>query len=285
GGGRRVLEGTTNMKNFLKVVIFSLLVIGFFASFSNFGIPQIQPAPPPKEEKLELGAMTMDQFVALGDKIFNGKGTCTLCHNPVGGRAPLLDRAATVADERLADARYKGEAKSAEEYLYESMVKPSAYVVAGFGKAGTNDTESPMPDASAGSIRLSQAEINAVIAYLQDLSGVDVTVKIPTEVAEEEKAAEEKAPAKRAPVSTPDKLMAQFACTACHKVGEQGGQLGPDLTQIGAKRDKEYIRRAILDPNADVAEGFAPGLMPANYGDQLYAKELEMLVGYLAGLK
>jgi mono/diheme cytochrome c family protein len=273
------------MKNFLKVVIFSLLVIGFFASFSNFGIPQIEPAPPPKEEKLELGAMTMDQFVALGDKTFNGKGTCTLCHNPVGGRAPLLDRAAMAVTERLADARYKGKATNVEEYFYESMVRPSAYVVAGFGKVGSGDTESPMPDASAGSARLSDAEIKAVIAYLQDLSGVDVTVDIPTKVAEEEEAGEKKAAAKRAPVSTPDKLIAQFACTACHKVGEQGGQLGPDLTQIGAKRDKEHIRRAILDPNADVSEGFAPGLMPANYGDQLYAKELEMLVAYLAGLK
>ncbi|MFQ5993431.1 MAG: c-type cytochrome [Nitrospiraceae bacterium] len=273
------------MKNFLKVVIFSLLVIGFFAGFSNFGIPQIEPAPPPKEEKFDLGAMTMEQFVALGEKVFNGKGTCTLCHNPVGGRAPMLNHAATVAAERLADARYQGEAKNAEEYLYESMVKPSAYVVVGFGKAGTGDTESPMPDTSTGSIRLSEAEIKAVIAYLQDLSGVDVTVEIPTEVAEEEEAVEQKAAAKRVPVGTPDKLIAQFACTACHKFGEQGGQLGPDLTHIGGQRDKEYIRRAILDPNAEVAEGFVPGLMPGNYGDQLYAKELEMLVGYLAGLK
>lgn len=273
------------MKNFLKVVIFSLLVIGFFAGFSNFGIPQIEPAPPPKEEKFDLGTMTMDQFVALGDKIFKGKGTCTLCHNPVGGRAPMLDRAATVAIERLADARYQGEAKNAEEYLYESLVKPSAYVVPGFGKAGTGDTESPMPDASTGSIRLAEAEIKAVIAYLQDLSGVDVTVEIPTAIAEEEKPVEPKAEAKRALLGTPDKLIAQFACAACHKFGEQGGQLGPDLTHIGAQRDEEYIRRAILDPNAEVTEGFAPGLMPANYGDQLYAKELEMLVGYLAGLE
>lgn len=272
------------MKNFLKVVVFSLLVISFFAGFSNFGIPQLKPAPPPKEEKLELGSMTMDQFIALGERIFNGKGTCTLCHNPVGARAPLLDKAGVVATERMADPRYKGEAKNVEEYLYESMVKPSAYVVAGFGKAGTNDTVSPMPDASAGSIRLSEAELKAVIAYVQDISGVDVTVEIPTEIGEEKKVAEEKV-AKRPPTNTPQELIAQFACGACHKVAGQGGVIGPDLTHIGAERDKEYLRRAILDPNAEVAKGFAPGLMPANYGDQLYAKELEMLVVYLAGLK
>ncbi len=142
-----------------------------------------------------------------------------------------------------------------------------------------------MPDASAGSIRLSEAELKAVIAYLQDSSGVDVTVTIPTAVeADETRAAEEK-PAKRAPANSAEEVMAQFACIACHKVAGQGGVIGPDLSQIGATRDSEYLRRAILDPNAEVAEGFAPGMMPPNYGEQLYAKELEMLVSYLAGLK
>ena len=272
------------MSNFLKVVVFSLLVIAFFAGFSNFGVPQIEPAPPPKEEKLELGAMTIDQFVALGKKLFEGKGTCTLCHNPVGGRAPLLDRAAAAAAERLNDPRYKGKAKNVEDYLYESMVAPSAYVVSGFGKAGTNDTESPMPDASSGSIRLSEAELRAVVAYLQDLSGVEVTVKIPTEVGTEQKA--EAKPAQRPPAKNAEELIAQFACTACHKIGAQpGGPIGPDLSKIGATKDAEYLRRAILDPNADVAKGFARGLMPANYGEQLFARELEMLVAYLVALK
>jgi mono/diheme cytochrome c family protein len=272
------------MSNFLKVVVFSLLVIGFFTAFSNFGVPQIEPAPPPAEEKIDLGAMTMEQFVALGKKVFEGRGNCTLCHNPVGGRAPVLERAVTVAAERLKDARYKGKAKNAEEYLYESMVAPSAYVVTGFGKAGTNDTESPMPDASGGSIRLSEAELRAVVAYLQDLSGVEVTVKIPTDAGKPDKT--EETPAQRAPAKTTEELIAQFACTACHKIGAQaGGPIGPDLSKIGAQRDAAYLRRAILDPNADIAKGFAAGLMPATYGEQLYARELEMLVAYLASLK
>lgn len=272
------------MSDFLKVVLFSLLVISFFAGFSNFGVPQIEPAPPPTEEKVELGTMTMDQFVALGKRIFEGRGTCTLCHNPVGGRAPLLDRIAAVAAERLKDARYKGKAKNVEEYLYESMVAPSAYVVAGFGKAGTGDAESPMPDASGGSVRLSEAELKAVVAYLQDSSGVEVTVKIPAEAGAEPKTEEK--PAQRPPAKSAEELIAQFACTACHKIGAQaGGPIGPDLSRIGAAKDAAYLRRAVLDPNADVAKGFPPGIMPANYGEQLYARELEMLVAYLAALK
>jgi len=49
--------------------------------------------------------------------------------------------------------------------------------VPGFGLAGTNDTVSPMPAVQASAIGLSEIEIKAVVAYLQHLSGVEVTVK------------------------------------------------------------------------------------------------------------
>ncbi len=270
------------MRNLLIATVFSLLTIGFFTGYSNYGIPQIEPSPPPTEEKLDLGAMTMDQFVALGERVYNGKGTCTLCHTAVGGRAPMLDKAAPVAAKRIADAGYKGKAKDAAEYLRESMLEPSAYVVAGFGKAGTNDTVSPMPNVSGGGIGMSEAEIAAVIAYLQDSSGVEVTVEIPQDVPEE--AAEESAE-QREPVASPEDAISEFGCGACHKVGDEEGEVGPDLTKIGATRDKAYLRRSILDPNADIGEGFEPDSMPPDYGTQMYASELEMLVDYLAGLK
>ncbi|MEE9195500.1 MAG: c-type cytochrome [Alphaproteobacteria bacterium] len=271
------------MKNLLAVTAFGLLTIGFFTWFSNFGIPEVKPSPPPKEEQLELGAMGMDQFIALGERIFNGKGTCTLCHNPVGARAPLLEKVGESVRERLADARYTGKATDVESYLYESMVDPSAFVVAGFGKTGTNDTVSPMPNVATGSVGLKDAEIKAVIAYLQKASGLEVTVKIPSDVAE----ISEEAPAEaaRKPVGTPQEAIAEFGCAACHKVGGGEADLGPDLTRIGRLRDKAYIRRSILDPNADISQGFQRDTMPGDYGTQMYAKELEMLVDYLARLK
>jgi mono/diheme cytochrome c family protein len=276
------------MKNLAAMAAFGLLTIGFFTWFSNFGIPAVEPTPPPKEEVLELGAMGMDQFIALGERILNGKGTCTLCHNPVGARAPLFDNIGESVRQRLADARYAGKATDVESYLYESMVDPSAYVVAGFGKTGTNDTVSPMPGVTTGSVGLKEAEIKAVIAYLQKASGLEVTVKIPSEVAKtaEETPAEE-APAEEArkPFGTPQEAMAEFGCIVCHKVGKGEADLGPDLTRIGRARDKAFIRRSILDPNAEVSKGFERDMMPADYGTQMYAKELEMLVDYLAGLK
>ncbi|GMR21687.1 MAG: hypothetical protein BMS9Abin36_2291 [Gammaproteobacteria bacterium] len=271
------------MKNLLKFVVLSLITIGFFWGFANYGVPRIEPAAPPRTEKLDLGSMTMEQFIVLGDKLYNGKGTCTLCHNSLG-RAPMLDKIGSTGSKRITDPRYKGEAEDVEAYLYESMIKPSAFVVAGFGKAGTGDTESPMPDVSGGSIGFSEAEIKAVIAYLQETSGTEVTVTIPEDTASEDTTEEQTTSEPRKPLDTPQAILANFTCNACHKVEGAGGELGPDLSQIGSQRDAAYIRRAILDPNADIAEGFVP-MMPPVYGDQMYASELESLVNYLAGLK
>jgi mono/diheme cytochrome c family protein len=272
------------MKTLLAVVTFSLLTVAFFAGYSNYGIPQIEPAPPPEEEKLDLAAMSMDEFVALGRRLYQGRGTCTLCHNAVGGRAPLLETAAAAAVERLADPRYRGDADDGESYLYESLVDPSAYVVAGFGKSGTGDTESPMPNVLTGGVGLSEAETRSIVAFLQDLGGFEVTVEIPTgPVAQEEEQAAAGEP--RPPFATPEEAIAEFACGACHRVAGEEGELGPDLGSIGAERGRDYLRRSILQPNAEIAEGFEAELMPDDYGEQLYAVELEMLVDYLAGLK
>jgi len=272
------------MKHFLKIAIFSLITVASFAAYSNFGIPQVQPAPPPREETFDVGDMTPADFIALGEKTFNGKGSCTLCHNSTGRRAPPLQTAATVAAERLADPRYGGQAASEDEYLYESMLDPSAYVVAGFGKAGTGDTVSPMPSMKSGATALSETEIRAVVAFLQDLAGVAVTASIPADTAEHNDPVEA-LEAARPPLATPQDIIQEFACGACHKVAGEEGDVGPDLTAIGALRDRDYLRRAILTPDADIVPDFEGGVMPADYGQQLYAAELELLVGYLAERK
>jgi mono/diheme cytochrome c family protein len=273
------------MAIFLKVIAFSLVTIGFFAAYSNYGIPVITPAAPPIEEKIDLGEMTMDQYVALGGRIVAGKGTCTLCHNELG-RAPLLDKIGVVAEERLADERYKGEAADAESYLMESLVDPSAYVVAGFGKAGSNDSVSPMPDVSAGGIRLSEPELGAVIAYLQDLAGAEITVEIAAGAADEAPGEEDGEAGEPRPMfASAEELIVEFTCGACHKIAGEEGEVGPDLTAIGATRDAAYLRRSILDPNADIGANFEPAMMPPDYGEQLYAAELEMLVQYLVDRK
>ncbi|HYM13654.1 MAG TPA: c-type cytochrome [Bryobacterales bacterium] len=45
-------------------------------------------------------------------------------------------------------------------------------------------------------------------------------------------------------------------CTQCHTVAGRGGRLGPELTEIGARRSSAYLRRALLEPEAEVPDGF-----------------------------
>ncbi|MBE0617328.1 MAG: cytochrome B, partial [Proteobacteria bacterium] len=47
--------------------------------------------------------------------------------------------------------------------------------------------------------------------------------------------------------------------------------------------DKDYLRRAILEPGADIAKGF-PAVMPGNFREQLSQPELEAIVSFIQTL-
>ena len=79
-------------------------------------------------------------------------------------------------------------------------------------------------------------------------------------------------------------LFTAGGCVACHKLGAEGGAVGPDLTHIGGRANATYIRESILDPGAKIAKGYEPmgGVMPKTFGDQMTATQLEALVRFLA---
>jgi cytochrome c oxidase cbb3-type subunit 3 len=49
---------------------------------------------------------------------------------------------------------------------------------------------------------------------------------------------------------------AKGGCASCHIVGGRGGTLGPDLSNIGARRSPAYLREALIDPGASVPDEF-----------------------------
>ncbi len=49
---------------------------------------------------------------------------------------------------------------------------------------------------------------------------------------------------------------ADWGCQRCHKLGGEGGEVGPDLTGIGRLRGREYVLQSILYPNEVIAPGF-----------------------------
>ncbi len=59
---------------------------------------------------------------------------------------------------------------------------------------------------------------------------------------------------------------AEVSCVRCHKIKGEGGEVGPELTGIVAKRGREYVLRSILYPNAEIAQGFESVLVNMKNG-------------------
>ena len=259
------------LKTNLKIFGIVLGTLALYTILAN-SIPQIESEVP---QELSFGAnATPEQLVAAGEPLYNS--TCTQCHG-LGTRAPNLltdDRGSGTIGQRCS-AREPG--LDCKAYLHEALVQPGKFVVPGF--------QPIMPDFSK---TMSPAQIWSLVAYLQS-SGGDVTVTGEDigAAAEPQAAA---ATASAAPTSTatdPQELIKANACLGCHKIGSEGVVMGPDLSHIGTRADAAYIRRAILDPDADLAKGFEPlkGVMPKTFGQQLTAAQLESIVDYLSSLK
>jgi mono/diheme cytochrome c family protein len=255
----------------LKVLLAALLVVGFYTGVAHI-IPQLESEVP---EALALtGDVTPAQLAEAGERVYNGAGGCTACHG-LGTRAPnlLTDHAGQGPIGARCGTRQGLDCKA---YLYQSMIDPNKYVVPGF--------EPIMPDMRRS---MTNDQIWATIAFLQTQGGeANVTGEdIRRTGGPPPPGATPAGPAGPAMTATidPMALYAEKGCVGCHQLGGQGGQVGPPLDAIGRQRNADYIRRSLLEPNADTARGFErfAGTMPA-FGQQLTGAQLEALVRYLA---
>src|SRR3989454_7523067 len=181
----------------LQIGGFMFFVAACLAGFGNW-LPQVKADPPPAEEKTaDVRQMSVQERADLGEKIIFGavdasktqgavgKGQCPLCHGFQKGfvsqRSPNLYGITDRASIWIMDSRYRkgtlntvqkeacpgcGNATSILEYIAESHICPSCYVISGFGVKGTNDRESPMPQIQKPPISLSIEELIAVDTWL-----------------------------------------------------------------------------------------------------------------------
>jgi putative heme-binding domain-containing protein len=61
-------------------------------------------------------------------------------------------------------------------------------------------------------------------------------------------------------------LSAAAKCAACHKVRGQGADVGPDLSQIGGKFDRTHLIESILDPSAEIPQGYHATVIATHSG-------------------
>ncbi|MBA3264200.1 MAG: c-type cytochrome [Thermoleophilaceae bacterium] len=89
--------------------------------------------------------------------------------------------------------------------------------------------------------------------------------------------------------TTGEQIFTAAGCAGCHQLSKAGanGTIGPSLDDLASSSDikgspEDYVREALLDPDAVVAQGFQAGVMPSFEG-KLTDKQIQALVQYLLG--
>jgi putative heme-binding domain-containing protein len=55
-------------------------------------------------------------------------------------------------------------------------------------------------------------------------------------------------------------------CSVCHRIAGQGGEVGPDLTKVGAVRSGRDLLESIVFPSTTIAQGYDPYLITTSDG-------------------
>jgi cytochrome c oxidase subunit 2 len=74
-----------------------------------------------------------------------------------------------------------------------------------------------------------------------------------------------------------------IGCANCHTLAAAGthGQVGPDLDKVLPGKGADFIRQSIVDPNAEIAKGYQPNIMPGDFEQKLSKPQLDALVQFL----
>jgi mono/diheme cytochrome c family protein len=88
--------------------------------------------------------------------------------------------------------------------------------------------------------------------------------------------------------TTGEQIFTAAGCGGCHTFAKAGtnGDIGPSLDDLaaaaGSASPEDFVRQSILDPDAEVTQGFQPGVMPSFEG-RLNDEQVQALVQYLLG--
>lgn len=88
----------------------------------------------------------------------------------------------------------------------------------------------------------------------------------------------------RVPGGPGAQVFANNGCGGCHTLAEAqaGGTVGPNLDESIADQSRATIEESIVNPDAKLARGYPPNVMPSNYEQIIPRAELKELVGFLA---
>jgi mono/diheme cytochrome c family protein len=79
-------------------------------------------------------------------------------------------------------------------------------------------------------------------------------------------------------------IFTSASCGTCHVLAAAGstGETGPNLNEFLAQDDTtEAVEEMIVDPSAEIAEGYPSNVMPTTYSQTLSKSEVRQLAEYL----
>jgi mono/diheme cytochrome c family protein len=86
--------------------------------------------------------------------------------------------------------------------------------------------------------------------------------------------------------TTGEQIFTAGGCAGCHTLAKANatGNIGPSLDDLAAAAGdgspEDFVIESVLDPDAEVAQGFQPGVMPS-YEGRLNEEQLQALAEYL----
>jgi len=145
-------------------------------------------------------------------------------------------------------------------------------------KAFLKNPQSPDPKRrKMPNFNLNDDEIKKLITYFKWVDAIDTNQWPPKPVGEAK-------PIEVALKEKPQTLLGknvfdQYRCDLCHKIGDKGGTIGPDLTHEGSKGDFLWLAKQIRDPKSNKPDTQMPPFPQISEG------EIKALVDYLVSLK
>lgn len=78
-------------------------------------------------------------------------------------------------------------------------------------------------------------------------------------------------------------VFAAQGCGGCHTFSAAGtnASVGPDLDEALQGQGPDLVRESIVEPNKEITSGYAPNIMPQDFGQKLTEKQLDDLVAFL----
>ena len=66
----------------------------------------------------------------------------------------------------------------------------------------------------------------------------------------------------------------QGACLQCHKIDDQGGEQGPELSLVGDRMEPSKLLESLVNPNAEISPGYGLSTISMRNGEAMVGRVL-----------